>query len=107
MHFLDAEKILKVAKDKILEDFLYKRYLVELPAMDKNNYMSFEEYKQKIFELVRMKNRTKEEKEKDLEMARQKAQKAMKLLDQNKDFHKPRIKKNQKPHNQKVSKFIK
>ena len=107
MHFLDAEKILKVAKDKILEDFLYKRYLVELPLMDKNNYMSFEEYKQKIFEFVRMKNRTKEEKEKDLEMARQKAKKAMKLLDQNKDFHKPRIKKSQKPHNQKVSKFIK
>jgi histidyl-tRNA synthetase len=107
MHFLDAEKILKVAKDKILEDFLYKRYLVELPLMDKNNYMSFEEYKQKIFELVRMKNRTKEEKEKDLEIARQKAKNAMKLLDQNKDFHKPRIKKSQKPHNQKVSKFIK
>jgi histidyl-tRNA synthetase len=107
MHFLDAEKILKVAKDKILEDFLYKRYLVELPLMDKNNYMSFEEYKQKIFELVRMKNRTKEEKEKDLEIARQKAKNAMKLLDKNKDFHKPRIKKNQKTHNQKVSKFIK
>lgn len=107
MHFLDAEKILKVAKDKILEDFLYKRYLVELPGMDKNNYMSFEEYKQKIFEFVRMKNRTKEEKEKDLEMARLKAKNAMKLLDKNKDFHKPR--KSQKTNNQKkkVSKFIK
>lgn len=102
MHFLEAEKILKVARDKILDEFLYKRYLVELPYMDKNNFMSFEEYKQKIFELVRMQNRTKEEKEQDMEFARQKAKRAMKLLDAGKNFHKKREYKKQK-----TSKFIK
>lgn len=104
MYFLDAEKIIKIARDKILEEFLYKRYLVELPYMDKNNFLSFEEYKQKIFELVRMQNRTKEEKKKDMEAAREKAKQAVKILDKKKDFHIPvKFKKQQK---QKTSKFI-
>lgn len=105
MYFLDAEKIIKIARDKILEEFLYKRYLVELPYMDKNNFLSFEEYKQKIFELVRMQNRTKEEKKKDMEAAREKAKQAVKILDEKKDFHIPL--KVKKPQNQKTSKFIK
>lgn len=106
MHFLEAEKVLKVAKDKILDEQLYQRYLVELPYMDAKNFMSYEEYKQKIFEVVRLQNRTKEDKEKDMELARNKAKEAIKKLDKQKDFHKSRenILKNKK---QKTSKFIK
>jgi hypothetical protein len=103
MHFLEAEKILKVAYDKILEEFLYKRYLVELPYMDQNNFLTFEEYKQKIFELTRLKNRTKKEKEEDLKQSRKIAAAAIKKLDENRDFHKERY----KSKKQKTSKFIK
>lgn len=103
MHFLEAEKILKIAREKILDEQLYQRYLVELPYMDKSNYMSFIEYKEKIFELARMQNRTKEEKENDMKYAREKAKQAIKKLDEKRDFHKER-EKNQK---QKTSKFIK
>lgn len=105
MHFLEAEKVLKIARDKILDEQLYQRYLVELPYMDKNNFLSYEEYKQKIFEVVRMQNRTKEEKKEDMEKARQKARMAIKVLDKQKDFHKTReqVIKNKK---QKTSKFL-
>lgn len=113
MHFLEAEKILKIARDKILDEQLYARYLVELPYMDNNNYMSYEEYKQKIFELVRMQNRTKEEKEEDMKFAREKAEKAIKILDENRDFHKEQEKAQKRKEQekrmkkQKTSKFIK
>jgi lipocalin len=70
--------------------------------MDQNNFLTFEEYKGKIFEMARLKNRTKEEKEEDMRIARQKAKNALNILNKKNDIHKPK-----KIIKQKTSKFIK
>lgn len=96
MNFLEAGKIIKVAREKIEDNRIWQRWLVELPNMDESNFLSFEKYKEKLYELSRLKSRTKEEKKTDMEEARRKAKKAAEILNPKNDIHKQPVVKNKK-----------
>jgi hypothetical protein len=107
MHFIKAGEIIKVAREKIEDDRIWQRWLVELNHMDENNFLSFEKYKEKLYELARLKGRTKEEKEKDMEIAREKARKATQLLNPKGDMGKQKKVNLKKKKKRKVTKGVK
>jgi len=74
-----SNKVLKIARNEIAEDKLYKLWLVELQSMDKHNYIDFEQYK-KNSKLKQMeKNNNKKEKKKTLEDLETEANKLIEL----------------------------
>jgi hypothetical protein len=88
MNFILAGKIIQKTREKIFDARLWERWLVELQGMDKDNFISFDDYKKKVLEYSRIKNRTQEEKEIELEECRNKAREAIKRLDPLKNFGK-------------------
>lgn len=88
MNFIEAGKIINITREKIFDARLWERWLVELQNMDKDNFISFDDYKNKVLEYSRIKNRTKEEKEIELKECRNKAKEAIKRLDPLNDFGK-------------------
>lgn len=85
MKITKAFTIIYKTRTRKEERQLWERYLVELPYME--NQVSFQEYKDKLFEMARLKSRTKDEKEAELKIIREKAKKARAKLDKNKDLH--------------------
>lgn len=88
MHFIEAGKIINKTREKIFDARLWERWLVELQNMDKDNFISFDEYKKKVLEYARLKTRTKKEKELEMEDCRNKAREAIKRLDPLNNFGK-------------------
>lgn len=59
--------------------------------MTQDNFISFEDYKRKVFEMARLKSRTKEEKEKEINEIREIARKAREKLNPNNDLGKKKV----------------
>lgn len=77
-----------IAYEEILDARLWERWLVELSGMDKETFISFEDYKIKVLEYSRLKNRTQQEKKIEVEEIRNKAREAIKRLDPLNNFGK-------------------
>lgn len=88
MDWYESKELLNVAYEEIFDARLWERWLVELTGMDKDNFISFEDYKIKVLEYNRLKNRTKKEKEIEIEESRNKAREAIKRLDPLNNFGK-------------------
>lgn len=88
LHFLEAGEILKVARDKIIEQQLWEKWLAEyqLSPYSETPVKSFESYKRQIFEYARLKSRTKEEKEAEFEAIKRDAENAIRILDPHNDM---------------------
>lgn len=85
MHYKESFKILKVAQEKIIDEKLWQRWLVELRDMDKDTFIGFEDYKDKLLNGAKIKNRSKAEKEADYAEARKIAESALKVLNPKND----------------------
>jgi 4'-phosphopantetheinyl transferase EntD len=88
MHYKESAKILKVAEEKIIDEKLWQRWLVDLPNMDKDTFIGFEDYKNKLINSAKIKNRSKAEKEADYAEARKIAESALKILNPKNDVGK-------------------
>jgi hypothetical protein len=86
MNFKTAGKIIEKTREKIFDDRLWERWLVELTAMDEKTFISFEDYRKKVLEYCRLKSRTVEEKKVEFDECRKRAKEARKRLNPLKDL---------------------
>jgi hypothetical protein len=89
MHFYEAGLIINVTYEKLLEKQLWEKWLAELQLSPYTDQIlpNFEDYKKRIFRLAKLQNRTKEEKEKDMNKSFEIAKRAMEKLDPLNDMH--------------------
>ena len=78
MDLLDGISFIQEGFKKEAEDYLHKQWLVELPNMDKTNFINFSDYKKKAFKTI-SKKKTKIEKEEDIKKIIEEAEKIKKL----------------------------
>jgi hypothetical protein len=89
MHFREAGLIINVTHEKLLERQLWEKWLAELqlsPHTDQT-LPNFDDYKKRILKLAKLQNRTKEEKERDMNESFEIAKRAMEKLDPLNDMH--------------------
>ena len=87
MDFEKGLKLLEVTKTRLIEEKLYKKWLVELPYFEKP--VDFETYKNELIEEAKIRLRTPEQRKFDIEKARIKAKKAIQKLDYDGTFSNP------------------
>lgn len=63
---LDSDTLIQLidkAREKDIEAMLWQRWLVELPQMNEENFITFDEYKKKAFKRTKQETSTKSEEE--------------------------------------------
>ena len=88
MDFEKGLKLLEITKLRLIEEKLYKKWLVELPYFEKP--VDFETYKNQLIEEAKIRLRTPEQRTFDFEKARMKAKTAIQKLDSDGTFSNPR-----------------
>lgn len=85
MDYIESIQVLKVAYEKIEDERLWQMYLQESQHQDVGNFL---QYKEKLIEKSKIKNRTTEQIKFDIEEAREIAKKALEVLDPRKNIGK-------------------
>lgn len=72
----------------MLDEKLWQRWLADTQKMDNENWLGFDEYKQKLINQAQLQNRTKEERKIDFEEAKMVAEMALKKCNPKNDIGK-------------------
>jgi hypothetical protein len=88
MDYKESTMILKSAYDKIFDERIWQRWLVDIQGMDEKNYLNFYDYKEKLLNSAKYKNRSKEDRKIDYEHARKMAEIALKKCNPKNDLGK-------------------
>lgn len=72
--------MIRVALEKQLDERIWQRWLIEIQGMDKDNFLNFESYKNKLLSGATIKSRSNEKVKIDFEQSRKFAQEAIRRL---------------------------
>jgi S-adenosylmethionine:tRNA-ribosyltransferase-isomerase (queuine synthetase) len=92
MDYKESGAMIKVALEKQLDERIWQRWLIEIQSMDKDDFLNFDSYKNKLLTGVITKSRSKEKIKIDFEQSRKFAQEAIRRLAPKNDVGKKKVK---------------
>ena len=86
MDYNESSLIIKSAQEKLLDEKIWQRWLIDIQGMDDNNFLGFDEYKKQLFKKAEIMSKTDERRNIDFIEAEKKAQMALEKLNKNNDL---------------------